>query len=270
MGMELKKGRLFAPTDRPGTAPVVVINDVTARRYWPNSNPLGTRMQEASVMQGEKPVYVTVIGIVRQSRNFGAGEEAVATVYLSESQMSGNLWATIVARSIGDPRSVVGVLRETAEAIVPGETKVSAIRTGEEIVAQYTAPLKFETTQLDTFAAIALLLAAIGVYGLISYFTSQRTHEIGLRLALGAQRHELLRMVIGQAMGLVLAGVAIGLCGALALRRAVRSLLFDVSSTDPATFAGVVVLLVVVALLACWIPARRATRVDPMVALRYE
>jgi putative ABC transport system permease protein len=154
--------------------------------------------------------------------------------------------------------------------VVDKDQTIWAVRTMEEIVARWLAPRRFNLLLLGVFAALALALASVGIYGVISYAVSQRTHEIGVRLALGAQQRDILKLIVGQGLALTLGGVALGLLASLALTRWLESLLFDVSTTDPMTFAGVALLLTLVALLACYVPARRATKVDPLVTLRHE
>lgn len=268
MGMTLLRGRLFGPTDRIGAMRVAVINEVMAQSFWPHGNPLGVQIQMGAG-QTINPNYFTIVGIVREGRRLGAGASSSPAVYLPMEQLPLR-GSVIVARTVGDPRSVVSSMREAAQTILPRETIVYGVRTGETIVAQSTSRLRFGAALLGTFAAIALVLAAMGVYGLISYFTTLRTREIGLRIAVGAQQKDVLRLIMGQGLRLALAGVTIGAVAALALTRVMRTLLFEVKPTDPLTFGGVAVLLVLITLAACYIPARRATRVDPMVALRHE
>jgi putative ABC transport system permease protein len=176
---------------------------------------------------------------------------------------------TIALRATSDPLALVGAMRREVAAIDPDQP-ISNITTMSNLLAASVARTRFNFLVFSIFAAIALTLAAVGIYGVIAYSVSQRTHEIGIRLALGAQAADVLRLIIRQGMGLVLAGVGIGLAGALALTRLMKTLLFGVSATDPLTYIVITLLLAFFALLACWIPARRATKVDPLVALKYE
>jgi putative ABC transport system permease protein len=176
---------------------------------------------------------------------------------------------TVIAKASADPSQLVAALRQQVTAIDPDQP-IYNIRTMDEIRAQSVAPERLNLTLLSIFAGIALVLAIVGIYGVMSYTVTQRTHEIGIRMAIGAQPQDVFRMVIGQGMMLALIGVAFGLVGAFALTRLMTTMLFGVTPTDPATFAGIAVLLAGVALLACYIPGRRATKVDPVVSLRYE
>ena len=268
MGMILDSGRAFDSTDRIGTTQVVIINETMEKRYWPRTKPLGDRI-EMGPEQAKSPVYYEIVGIVHESKRFGAGHDAPPTVYFPILQNPSRGY-TILVRTGGDPRSIVDAMRGAAEAIVPGETLVFGVRTGDEIIANSTARLKFAAVQLGTFAGIAAMLAALGVFGLMSYSTTQRTPEIGLRIALGAQPGDVLWDVVGQGTKLAVAGVAIGICGALALTRLLQGLLYGVRATDMITFTGVAILLMLVALVASYIPARRVMQIDPAVALRHE
>jgi putative ABC transport system permease protein len=176
---------------------------------------------------------------------------------------------TFVVRAAGDPSSLMGTIKRQVWAI-DRDIPIYSLATLSERVSDSVAKRRFNMWLVGSFAVLASLLAAVGIYGVISYAVSRRTHEIGIRLALGAERRNILRLVIGQGLALTLIGIAVGLAGSVALTRLISNLLFGVSATDPLTFVGVSVLLVVIALLACFIPARRATRVDPMAALRYE
>jgi putative ABC transport system permease protein len=178
-------------------------------------------------------------------------------------------WTNLTIRVAGDPLSLAAAVRKEVQAIDPNQP-IAAVRTMEQVVAESVGAPRYRTLLLGLFAFVALLLAAIGIYGVISYAVAQRTHEIGIRMALGAQPRAVHRLVIGQGIRLALVGVGAGLIGAVALTRLLAGLLFGVTATDPLTFAGVAVILTVIALLACWIPARRAARVDPMIALRHE
>jgi putative ABC transport system permease protein len=175
----------------------------------------------------------------------------------------------LTIRATGDPLKLTSAVRKEVMAIDPDQP-IAAVRTMEQALSESVSAPRYRTVLLGLFAVVALLLAAIGIYGVISYTTAERTHELGVRMALGAQSKDVLKLVIGQGIKLALAGALLGLGGALALTRFVNTLLFGVNATDPLTFAGVALLLTLVALLACWIPARRATRVDPLVALHYE
>lgn len=259
------RGRVFTERDANNMPPVIVVNETFARRYFPGEDPVGKRL----VFSGDNPVRREIVGVVGDVRHQGLDKEASPEYYLSYLQ-SPNYNLKLVVRSAsadpGDLASAVrGVIREVDKDQLVGEMK-----TMETLVAESVAPRRFNMTLLGVFATVALVLASIGIFGVISYSVTQRTREIGIRMALGAQKGDVLRIVIKQGMTLALVGVMLGLLGAFALTRVMSSLLYGISATDPLTFTTVALLLTTTALLACYIPARRATKVDPLVALRYE
>jgi putative ABC transport system permease protein len=264
MGIPLRQGRLFSPEDHPGTL-VVVINETMARRYWPSENPLGKRFK--SVLPGMDGKWLTVIGVVgdvvtnRDGRAYPWYYHTIRQLSLPKE--------SLVIRTGMPPLELAAAVRRVVRSIdstVPN----FEITTVERALAELDRPRKFQTQLIGAFAVTALLLAALGLYGLMSYLVAQRTQEIGIRVALGAQRRDVLKLVIRQGMAVALIGVSIGLAVALVVTRLMKSLLYGVTATDPATFAGVAAVLAAVALLACYVPARRATKVDPTVALRQE
>jgi putative ABC transport system permease protein len=267
MGIKLLRGRLLAETDGPGTQHVAVISENLARQYWPNEESLGNHLQYSS-MDGDKRL-LEIVGVVSDVREFGLDANVRPTVYAHYLQRPRQAWEfTIVTRTQGDGAALIPVLRSTLQAInrdVPAK-----FRTLAQIFSSSLDQRRFSLVLFGVFAAVALLLAALGIYGVTSYAVTQRTPELGLRLALGAQRSDVLRLVIGQGMKAVLVGVGIGLAGALAVTRLIAHLLFEISATDPLTFAAIAGVLLLIALLACYVPAWRATKVDPMIALRYE
>jgi len=269
MGIPQLRGRDLREEDAREDGRGVVISDEMARRFWPGEDPIGRQFRAFSATQ-RKPVgrAFTVVGVVGDVRYFGLDAAAGPVVYLP---YEGSVWnpMRVVLRTEGDPRGYIAALRDVVRALDP-ILPVANIQTMDELLDSSLAPRQFNLLLLGTFAAVALGLAAAGLYGVMAYVATQRTHEIGIRLTLGAQHADILRMVVGRGLVLTATGVGVGLVGALWLTRFLSTLLFEVSGADPATFTGVGVLLTIVAVLACWLPARRATRVDPLVALRYE
>ena len=217
----------------------------------------------------EHPQFLTVLGVVGRVKMEGLGQDSNRVQgYFPFAQVpNGDM--TMVVKASGDPNQLIAAARQQVKAIDPDQP-IYSIRTMDEIRAESVAPERLNLTLLSVFAGIALVLAIVGIYGVMSYAVTQRTHEIGIRMAIGAQPRDVFRMVIGQGMMLALIGVGFGLIGAFALTRLMASMLFGVKPTDPVTFAGIAVLLTGVALVACYIPGRRATKVDPVVSLRYE
>jgi putative ABC transport system permease protein len=267
LGVHLIEGRLPDARDTGNAPPVIVINETLARRYFPHESPLGYRIS----MGGRVPTWRTIIGVVRDVRERGYALDMKPGVYIPYAQMV-DTWAqpeSLVVRVKGDPAALAPAVRRIIASVDP-EQPVSAVRTMDEILDRNVQDRTQQMTLLTAFAALALLLATIGLYGVLSYTVSQRIREIGLRMALGATTRQVLGMVVGRGLSLTAAGLAIGLGLALAGARAMKSLLYGVDAIDPVTFGGVSVLLCAIAALACWIPARRAARVDPMIALREE
>jgi putative ABC transport system permease protein len=268
MGIRLVRGRLFDPHDTNDAQQVAIVDETLARKYWGTEDPVGKRI----TFEGpdDKPRWREVVGLVAHVRNEGLEGESRGQYYAPYAQATGggqNLY--VVVRTDGDPASLAPSVRG-AIAGIDRDLPVFRVATMEQMVSDSLAQRRFSMLLFGIFAALALVLAVVGLYGVMSYAVAQRTHEIGLRMALGAQARDVLRMVVGQGMGLVAVGLGIGLLGALGLTRLMASLLYGVSASDPLTYAGIAILLGAVALLASYIPARRATKVDPMVALRYE
>jgi predicted permease len=273
MGIPLQRGRIFTAQEDERSPLVIVIDDVLAGTFFPNQNPIGKRVNLPSY-----DAKAEIIGVVRHVNQWGLDSDEVnplrAQMYLSLRQMPDS-WlspgASVVARSFGAPATVISPIRQTILEVSADEV-VYGFQTMNDIVSSSVAARRFSMILLGVFAALALILASVGIYGVISYLAGQRTHEIGVRMALGAQRRDVLRLVLRQGAGMALVGIGAGLAAAFTLTRlmAKYSLLFGVSATDPLTFVCVALLLTLVALAACYIPARRAVRVDPMVALRCE
>jgi putative ABC transport system permease protein len=261
LGIPFIEGRLFGDQDQANTPLVLIINQTMARRFWPNQDPLGKQIN-AGGSTG------TVVGVVGDAKHFWLEEESRPQMYGAYSQQPG-LFATLVIRTTVEPLSLSEPVRQAIWK-VDSDQPMWKIRTVQFLVDRSVADRKFLLALMGIFASLALVLTMIGLYGVISYLVNQRTQEIGIRMALGAQMRDILSMVLKQGMVLVFIGVALGLGAAWLLTRLMSRLLYQVSATDPATFVAIALLLITVALLACYLPARRATKVDPLEALRYE
>jgi len=260
MGIPLRKGRLFTEDD--WRVPRAVINETMERRFWPNGDALGKRINLCSL--DPKPCWSTIIGVTGNVHQFGLDAEPTFDVYFV-----GGWTPYVVVRTASDPVALAAAVTDVihkADSNLP----VTHVMTMEGLLTDSISPRRFSATLVGVFAVLAVVLAAVGIYGVMSYTVSQRTQEIGVRMALGAQLTSVRRMILGQTLKLTLIGVALGLAGALVVARFLTSLLFGVGVYDPLTFLGVAVLLVAVALAASYVPARRAMRVHPIVALRYE
>ncbi|MEK6285157.1 MAG: ABC transporter permease [Acidobacteriota bacterium] len=266
IGISLLRGREFTERDNAGSPRVVVINDAMARAYWPDEDPLGKRVSFDQI--NEAPNWREIVGVVRDVKHSAVDANSKPEMYFPFPQFP-LFFMTVVVRTTGDPLNLVAAARSEVLA-VNADQPISNIHTMEELIANSIAQRRFNMLLLGIFAGVALLLSAVGIYGVMSYSVAQRTHELGVRMALGAQTSHVVSLVVKQGMALALAGVGIGLAAAFALTRIMASLLYGVSATDPLTFSVIAVLLASVALLACYLPARRATKVDPMIALRYE
>jgi putative ABC transport system permease protein len=265
IGLPILKGRDFQPSDmRAGNyfAPnsVAIIDEELAKRFWPNGDALG-----GGISWSNDGPYATVVGICATAQLKDLTEEGKGTFYLPAYVG----FSTLVVRTAGDPKPLTTAIREQVLAVDPNQP-VYDVKTMDERVAVTLETRRFAVVLLGVFGALALVLAAIGLYGVLAFAVSQRTREIGIHMALGARARDVLLMVIRQGMSLVLVGVVFGVAGAFALTRLLRSLLFEVGPEDPLTFVLVSLLLAAVAFIACFVPARRATQVDPLIALRYE
>jgi putative ABC transport system permease protein len=267
MGMQLLRGRDFSSDDLARPAHLTIINESLAQRIFPGEDPLGKRVTFGGML-GTQPDWHEIIGVVSDTRHLSLDDPPQPRAYDLFGQHGGRSMF-VVARVAGDPTSLAGAVRAEVRQL-DAEAPVWQMATLEELVARSAATRRFSMSLIGAFALIALALAAVGVYGVINHSVSQRTREIGIRMALGARPCDVIELIIGQSLRLTLIGVASGLAAALALTRLMRSLLFGVSATDPVTFVGVAGLLTFVALLACFVPARRATKVDPLAALKHE
>jgi putative ABC transport system permease protein len=262
-GMTLLKGRFIADSDTATAPPVAVINEALAHRCFPGQDPIGRGIRRGS------GAWYTVVGVVGNMKGFGVNGDPMPNIYFSRLQADWGNSVCVVIRTAVPPSSMAGVVRKEIRSwnknIVIGE-----LAPAEDLLADSVMVPRFYMLLVLAFAALALTLAAVGLYGLLNYSVTHRTHEIGVRMALGAERGDVLGMILKQGFTLILTGVALGLAGAWALTRALETLLFQVNPRDAITFGGACLVLIVVGLVACYIPARRATKVDPMVALRHE
>lgn len=263
MGIPLLSGRDFVDTDNSDSQLVAIVDETLARMYWPDGDALGKRVETTGDLQ-----WMTIVGVVGGIKQDGFAEELQPHIYMPLAQ-SPSLLAKLVIRTDGPPSATIGAIRTAVSELDPS-IPVFSIRTMHDVMDRTLNSQRLTNLLLTSFAALAVLLAAVGIYGTMSLYVGSRRNEFGIRLALGAQPVVLLRSVLREGMVLIGAGVAIGLAGALALTRTIASLLFQVSPTDPIVFTGVPLVLVVVALIACFVPARRASRVDPITALRHE
>ncbi len=265
LGIPLREGRGFAASDGPQSQPVALIDETLARRHWPTGSPLGQRIQLGS--SGAGP-WLTIVGVVGHVKQAGLDKEARGQIYTPLAQVAARS-VTLMVRASGDPLALAPGVRKAILEIDRAQP-VFQIRTMEQVLAESFAPRRFSTALLGTFSAIALILAAVGIYGVMAYDVAQRSREIGLRVAMGAQSADVLRLVVGQGMILALAGLAAGGLGAVGLTRFLASQLFGVESHDPLVFAAVAAVLAAIGLLASYVPARRALRLDPVAVLKAE
>jgi putative ABC transport system permease protein len=265
MGIPLLRGRSFTEQDNRTAPPVVLINETMAKQYFPDEDPIGKRI---NVTNGPER-FREIVGIVGDVKQYGLTQPSPLQTYepYRQNSFSG---VTLVVRTVGDPTTLTSTVRDQVHQL-DKDQPLGTTRTLGQLVAGSVAQERFIMLLLGVFAAVALVLAAVGLYGVVSYSVTQRTQEIGIRMALGAARRDVLRLVVGHGMLLTIIGVAIGLGGALAVSTLLMSkLLFAVTAVDPLTFVAIPVVLAAVALGACLVPARRAMKVDPMVVLRYE
>ncbi len=264
LGMTLLRGRLFSDFDNEGAPGVALINEAMAQTYWPDEDPLGKRFRKT----GASSPWITIVGLIANARTESLAEASIPQIYLDLYQTGGKRLA-IFLRGHLDAAAIPDEVREQVQTVDP-TLPVFGAQTLDEVLSASLAERRFSMEMVALFALTALLLAGLGIYGVISYMVSERTHEIGIRLALGAERRGILQMVLRQGLRLAIAGAAVGVVGAMIVSHLMAGLLYGVKPTDPLTFAGVTLLFMGVALLACYIPARRAIRVDPLVALRHE
>jgi putative ABC transport system permease protein len=265
MQIPLLQGRPFAPQDIEGMSEVAIVNESMARHYWPGEDPLGKKIGAGCE---EKALCRTVVGVVGDIRHEGLANEAQPEIYMPHLQVA-LPGMSLVLRTVGDPLAAVPALRSQVRAL-DKDQPIALVQTLEEHVAESVLQPRLMMVLLSVFAGLALILAAVGVYAMMSYSVSQRRNEIGIRIALGAVKADIFRLVVGQAALLVAIGLALGGAGALMATRLLRSLLYEVDIWDPFTFAAIAALLAFVAVFAAWLPARRAAKISPMIALRTE
>jgi putative ABC transport system permease protein len=269
MQIPIATGRGLTELDREGQPLVAVISEEMVRKFFPNENPLGARIDWSR--KDEAHQWMTIVGVVRDVKHTSLNEPPDAAVYAPFAQ-SDEAWRRWMSVALRTPAASAGLVDEVKRQVwaVDAQIPVSEVRSMEDLMRGSLAKHRFNRLLLGLFAGLALVLAAVGIYGTMAFRVGQRMHEIGIRTALGAQRGDVLRLVLGDGTRLASAGIGMGILGAMGLTRVMRSLLFEITATDPGTFVAMTILLAVVGLVACWVPAWRAMRVDPMVALRYE
>jgi putative ABC transport system permease protein len=266
LGVELKSGRFFTAQDGAETLRVGIVNEAMAKRYFPNGDAIGKKYTFGT--PGPNVRWTTIVGVVRDTRRQGLREPIRIESFTPLTQSQSRAM-DVVVRSTGDPKALARSVREVIWRL-DKDIPIGTMRTVEEMLSDSLAQTRLSMTLLGLFAAVALILAAVGIYGVMSYAVSQRTQEMGIRIALGAESNDIVWLVVGLGMGLAVIGLGCGLLAAFGLTRLMSSLLFDIGTTDALTFATVPVILATVAFIACWLPARRATKVNPIVALRCE
>ena len=269
MGMRLLSGRFFTDHDNENAAHVCIIDESFARENFPRENPLGKNISIGGPpAAGQRQDWLTVVGIVAHVKNYGVDQPSRVETYLPEAQNTSG-GGTILVRTSGDPSRLASSLREVVSSIAP-DVPLYDVRSLDEIIAASSASRRLAVVLISSFAALALLLAAVGIYGVMAYTVTQRNHEIGVRMAMGAAPDVVRRMIVGQGLRLALSGIIAGLVFSLVMTHFIASLLFRVSAFDRETFLAGAVILSILVLISTWVPARRASRVDPIIALRYE
>ncbi|HEX6650248.1 MAG TPA: FtsX-like permease family protein, partial [Pyrinomonadaceae bacterium] len=268
LGIRLEKGRELTEQDVASAPLVMLVSKGLADCYWPNQDPIGKRIKLPWNPGRDDEPWRTVVGVVGDVKQYGPDRPAANAIYVPHAQYPVS-FMILVARTSGAPAEMIGTIRKTVQGLDADQVPTN-VATMEEVMANSIQSRRFPMFVLGGFAALALALAAVGIYGVMSYVVAQRTHEIGIRMALGAPARNVLRLVVGNGLWLAMAGILLGAVGAFGLTRLMKSLLFGVVPTDVPTFIVVCLSMVVVALVACYVPARRATKIDPLVALRNE
>jgi putative ABC transport system permease protein len=268
IGMRILQGRAFTEADDSRGGGAVIVNEVFVRQYFPQSNPLGQHVSRFANLTPDAPKEYEIVGIVNDVRGAALDQEPEPEIFAPYLQVPQSFGALMI-RTEREALNLTTPVRQRIRSLDAAQT-VPRMNSIENLIADSILPQRFNLLLLSIFAIVGLLLTVIGIYGLMSYHVTSGVHEIGIRIAIGAQGRDVLRLVIGQGMRLALIGMALGVGAALALTRLLKTMLFGVSPADPVTFLAIVLLLMFVAFLACWFPARRATKVDPMVALRVD
>jgi putative ABC transport system permease protein len=268
MGMTLVRGRAFTEQDRTDAPAVAIVDESFVARYWPDSDPIGREVKIGGSDHDPNDIWMTIVGVVKHVKQYGLDVDGREQAYFPFAQQPQSSMV-LALRTSQDSLALSSMVQSEVLAL-DSDIPIYSVRSMSQIVSDSVSQSRFSLFLLATFAGVALVLSAVGIYGVMAWSVSQRHHEIGIRMALGAQGADVLRLVLRSGMVLTLTGVTLGLGSALALTRLMDSLLFHVSAFDPATYTAGALVLATVAMLACYIPARRATRVDPMVALRYE
>jgi len=269
MGIPVRQGRVFDERDQLNSAPVVIVNDRFAQKFFPGENVIGKMIQPGFSADDKEERVREIVGVVGNVKHLSLRNEDSPEMYLPRTQIPIHIMSIVIRTSVSNPNAITNSLRKELAAL-DSTIPLTSVRVFEEYISRSLARPRFNTLLLSIFAGTALVLTAIGIYGVLAYSVAQRTSEIGIRIALGAGKSSIFRLIVGQAMTLVGISLALGLAGAFAATRLLNSLLFGVGASDPGTFAGIVILVSVVAFIAAWLPARRATRVDPIIALRAE
>jgi putative ABC transport system permease protein len=269
MGIPMRKGRAFNETDRFESPPVVIVNERFAQKFFPGQNVIGKRIKPGFAADESDEKMREIVAVVGNVKHRELKNEDSPEMYLPQTQIPFNIMSLVVRTSVSNPAALTSALRAELTRMDAG-IPLTSVRIFDEYISRSLARPRFNALLLSIFAGTALVLTAIGIYGVMAYSVAQRTNEIGIRMALGAAQSNIFRLVVGQAMTLVSISLGLGLIGAFAATRLLSSMLFGVGAWDPATFVSIVVLIAAVAFLAAWLPARRASRVDPVVALRAE
>jgi len=269
MGIPVRQGRIFDERDQLNSAPVVIVNERFAQKFFPGENVIGKRIQPGFSADDTGEKMREIVGVVGNVKHLSLRNEDSPEMYLPRTQIPFNIMSIVIRTSVSNPSAITNSLRKELVAL-DSTIPLTSVRVFEEYISRSLARPRFNTLLLSIFAGTALVLTAIGIYGVLAYSVAQRTSEIGIRIALGAGKSSIFRLIVGQAMTLVGISLVLGVAGAFAATRLLNSLLFGVGASDPATFAGIVLLVSAVAFIAAWVPARRATRVDPIIALRAE